>query len=99
VTAEVREEIAQRKRERQARQRFENDLRDAVDELGTLVRCANRVLAGIKTEADLDRLGDLYHALPIWEHQFEMLVQGNIDDKTEVIRGMAWLNQHKQKSY
>ncbi|MFC1895333.1 CHC2 zinc finger domain-containing protein [Thermodesulfobacteriota bacterium] len=74
MTRETPEAIMQRDRNRELVQGFREWEIDASSWLGELIRAARRALAEIRTEEDLERYGDLYQQVTLWEYYlFEIL--------------------------
>lgn len=63
---------------------------EAADEVSMLCRCTRKVLAEIKTEADLDKHGDLYHGLATWEHHLDILINGDNQEKLALFRSSIY---------
>ncbi len=49
----------------------------ASDEVGSLLRATHSVLSNIETEQDLERLGHLYHEVPVLEYHMDILTSQN----------------------
>jgi DNA primase len=79
LTPEKREELKQLQRQRERVKAFRKWEVDASNEAGMLCRCARKVLGNIKTEADLETYGHLYHGLESWQYHLDILV-GNDDE-------------------
>lgn len=79
LTPEKRQEIKRLRQRRELVKAFRRWEVDASNEAGLLFRSATKVLANIKTEEHLDRVGSLYHGLESWQYHFDILV-GNDDE-------------------
>lgn len=73
LTSEKQQEIKRVQHRRELAKAFRRWEAVARDEVGTLCRCARKLLGNIKTEADLDRVGGLYHGLESWQYHLDIL--------------------------
>nr|NQU93673.1 hypothetical protein [Bacteroidota bacterium] len=77
ITPQMRKELQQRKHRADLVKRFRRWEVVTSNKLSFLIRNAHRLLSSIKTPADFERYGNLYHPLPVWECQFDILCSGN----------------------
>jgi len=81
ITPKIKKQIRQRKERAELLKRFRRWEVITSNKLSFLIRNAHKLLSQIKTPDDLERYGSLYHPLPVWEYQFEILCSG--DDKAK----------------
>lgn len=86
LTPEKREEIKKLEDRRETIKAFQMWEVAASNEAGMLCRACRKVLAEIKTEADLDRLGNLYHGLSVWQYHLDILIHGGNEAKLGLFR-------------
>ena len=79
LSKEQRQEIKRLQHRRELVKAFRQWESKATDEAAMLCRCAWKVLGDIQTEADLDRVGNIYHGLESWQYHLDILV-GNDDE-------------------
>jgi len=73
LTPTKRKEIEHLNRQRGLLRAFRQWEVEASDYAATLCRCAGKLLANIKTEADLGKFGHLYHWLESWQYHLNIL--------------------------
>jgi len=86
LAQQPREEIIRLRHQQDLVRRFRKWEASAADQAAMRYRCARKVLGNIRSEADLMRVGDLYHSLQIWQHHLEVLARGNDQAKFELWR-------------
>jgi hypothetical protein len=79
LTQEKRQEIKRLKHKRELVKQFREWEARAADYAALLYRCTRKLLGNIKTEADLETYGHLYHGLESWQYHLDILV-GNDDE-------------------
>ncbi len=71
-TPKLLETIRTQQKKKAVKEAFEHWRDGKIDEYATLYRCSSRVLHGIKTLSDLERMGDLYHAKQKWQRLYHL---------------------------
>lgn len=89
LTPEKAAEIKQLQNQRKLVKAFRRWEVDASNEVGMLCRSARKVLAKIRTEADLLKYGEVYHSLETWQYQLDILTGGDDQAKFEMFRSLA----------
>lgn len=84
LTPQKRRQIKQLQHQRELVKAFRQWEIDAADGAAMLCRCCRNVLGEIKTEADLDRHGDLYHGLESYQYHLDLLTGNNDEAKLEL---------------
>ena len=84
LSEEAKEQIQERKRQRQEVQGFKEWERVASAELHLLISSTKKVLQNIETPSDLDRVGSLYRSLIFWESCIQVLIHGDKQQKTRL---------------
>lgn len=77
ITPEMRKQIKQRKQRAELVKAFRRWEVVTSNKLASLIRNAHKLLSQIENTNDLERYGNLYHPLPVWEYQFDILCSGN----------------------
>lgn len=87
MTPELAEQIKKRTLQKELMQAFRLWEARAADELSLLVRTGRRVIDRlINTEAGLERYGNTYHWVTLWEYHFDILCNDDDETKLELCR-------------
>ena len=76
---------------RQQRQRYERWEREKTAELSLDLRVCRNLIAGIRTEDDMDKFGDAYKILEKLEYEYDLFIQYGVEDR------MAYFEQELAK--
>ena len=63
---------------------FRNWEKIASGEVGLLCRCCRKVLGKLKTEVDLNRYGERYHDLAVYQYHLDILTDNDDQAKYEL---------------
>lgn len=81
LTPQKRRQIERLKRQRELVKIFRQWEIEAADEAAMLCRCARKVLGNIRTEADHEKYGNLYHGLESWQYHLDILTANDDEAK------------------
>ncbi len=77
MTPQAIDEERRQKRRQDLMEVFRKWKTAKADEVGTILRISRRLTGQIRTVADLERFGDIYHQIPVLEYQLEILISGS----------------------